>query len=152
MGSAIFTLLGVVLGGAIAQVGSWLGHRRQVAHESTRWKRDQMVGAYDNALRYLLRAHNRRSRLTAQGAQTLTEEHQREFFDDVVEAQFWLRTLHTRCGTIQLDRIGNAIDAVDTLYDGTFSHEGKLALNLTPLKTATDQVRECAAEEIGRRR
>ncbi|MFI5774817.1 hypothetical protein ACIA74_41505 [Streptomyces sp. NPDC051658] len=43
----------------------------------------------------------------------IAEEHVRETFDDLVEAQFWLRALTAACGDRQLERIQKAADDLD---------------------------------------
>jgi hypothetical protein len=46
-----------------------------------------------------------RSAFTATGVAYIKEEHVREWFDDLVEAQFWLQGLSSRCGESQIARV-----------------------------------------------
>lgn len=53
-------------------------------------RRDKRAEAYDGTLRHMLRGANLRSEfLGGTGEVVLRTEHQREFFDDLVQAQFW---------------------------------------------------------------
>ena len=92
MTAAIIGLTGAIFGAITALVGSSLSDRRQVRVERVRWRRDQLSSAYEQALRYLLRGANRRSEFEGgRGGAILRPEHQREWFDDLVEAQVSLR-------------------------------------------------------------
>lgn len=98
MESALIGLAGALLGAIAALFGGVLNDRRQARIEAVRWRRDQLANASQQALRYLLRATNRRSKITLKGGTALTvlsTEHQRDWFDDLVEAQVWLRTAAT---------------------------------------------------------
>lgn len=117
MGSAIIGLVGGLLGAAIALFGSVLTARLQARQEARRWERDRRQAAYDGALRYLLRAANRRSEVAvASGGRVvavMSEEHFREWFDDLVEAQFWLHSLTGCCGSAQLNRLQAVAEFLD---------------------------------------
>ncbi|GAA3481642.1 hypothetical protein GCM10018966_061730 [Streptomyces yanii] len=63
----------------------------------------------------LLRAANRRSTITAEAGAIMAKEHVREWFDDLVEAEYWRRTLTSCCGDAQLARLREAADALDEL-------------------------------------
>jgi len=85
MGAALIGLAGALFGAITALVGSSLSDRRQARVERARWQRDQLSSAYEQALRYLLRAANRRSEFEGgRGGAILRQEHQREWFDDLV--------------------------------------------------------------------
>lgn len=120
MAVAVIGLIGVALGALMTQVGSVLTDRRQSRTEAVRWRRDQKAAAYDGALRHLLRAANRRSKLTvgagAVGA-IISQEDVGQLFDDLVEAQFWVHVLATRCGAAQVDRIMGASARLDEFVD-----------------------------------
>lgn len=114
MTTAIVGLGGGIIGGLMALLGAVLADRRQARTETRRWRRDQLSSAYEQALRYLLRAANRRSEFVGgRGSAVLRREHQREWFDDLVEAQIWLRTVARYCDAAQLDRIRRAADHLD---------------------------------------
>ncbi|MGV9428009.1 hypothetical protein ACWDO7_27440 [Streptomyces sp. NPDC003656] len=49
----------------------------------------------------------------------MSEEHIREWFDDLVEAQFWLHSLTGCCGSAQLGRLQEVAEALDKSV-GTF--------------------------------
>lgn len=111
---AFIALAGTLLGSAAAILGAALNERRQARHEQGRWRRDQLGNAYEQALRYLLRAANRRSAVDpALGAGVLNTEHHRDWFDDLAEAQTWLMVLVSQCGSDQegeLRRISGELD------------------------------------------
>jgi hypothetical protein len=91
MGAAVIGLVGALLGAATALVGSVISARLQARQESVRWQRDRRQAAYDGSLRYLLRAANRRAELSIQSGKlttVLSQEHVREWFDDLVEALY----------------------------------------------------------------
>ena len=116
MAVAVIGLVGVLIGTVLAQLGAVFVDRRQARNESARWRRDQKVAAYDGAIRYLLRFSNRRSSLAVEGGRIssiLSQEHVREMFDDLVEAQFWLHILTSRCGARQAIRVREAAATLD---------------------------------------
>ncbi|PJJ05560.1 hypothetical protein BX264_6027 [Streptomyces sp. 2333.5] len=105
MAEAITGLVGAAFGALTTMLGAALSEKRQARRENRNWLRDQRSAAYDGALRHLLRAANLRSESNGgRGAAVLRQEHQREWFDDLVQAQFWLRTAIRHCDTAQLDR------------------------------------------------
>src|SRR5437016_11955408 len=119
VGAAIVGLVGALAGALMALVGATVTDRRQTRQEAVRWQRDNLTAAYDGALRYLLRTANRRSKFTASGGAVLAMEHQREWFDDLVEAQFWVHTLASRCGQAQRERIWEVAATLDGMIDAT---------------------------------
>lgn len=133
--TAVLGLIGVALGALMTQVGSALSDRRQIRIEASRWRRDQKVAAYDGALRYLLRAANLRSEMILKSGTllaVLSEEAVPQMFDDLVEAQFWVHTLATRCGAAQTARIRGAAARLDELI-------GFLARSSPPPKNTAAQ-------------
>lgn len=116
MTAAIIRFIGlirVVFGASTALFGSALSDRRQMRQEEVRWRRDQRVAAYECALRHLLRAAKMRSKILAEGGSVLSQEHQREWFGNLIEAQFWLHTLISRCESAQAARLGDSADTLD---------------------------------------
>jgi hypothetical protein len=160
MTAAVVALIGVFLGALMAQAGSVLADRRQARTEAIRWRRDRKAAAYDGALRHLLRAANRRSKLTAEAGAVISQEDVGQTFDDIVEAQFWVHALAARCGAAQAGRImdaGAILDAfVDSLVGGTlpkrvvstnvWSEKPELRGVLPELITT---ITECAREDGG---
>jgi hypothetical protein len=114
MGAAIIGLVGAMLGALTALLGATLTDRRQTRREEAKWRRDQRSAAYDGALRHLLRAANIRSEFRGGGGMAvLRQEHQREWFDDLVHAQFWLHQLIRYCDRSQLDNLQAAAKRLD---------------------------------------
>src|SRR5436305_7828529 len=123
MATAIIGLVGVFLGAAMTQLGAFLTDRRQVRSEAARWARNEKAAAYDGAIRHLLRAANRRSKLDVHAGAILSQEGVGQMFDDLVEAQFWLHALATRCGSSQRERIANAAQLLDKTVEA-FAYQG----------------------------
>ncbi|MFE5896116.1 hypothetical protein ACFQ67_01615 [Streptomyces sp. NPDC056488] len=77
----------------------------------------------------------------------MNQEHVREWFDDLVEAQFWLRSLTSCCGTEQLERLREVADALDdavaALVNGGRRPSSGL-LGAASLQTSIQTVSDCA--------
>jgi hypothetical protein len=113
MAAAIMGLIGAALGVVAVLFGSAWSDRRQARKEERCYQRDQRTAAYQGALRYLNRAANRRSELIfgPTGSRALLRgEDVRDWFDDLVEAQYWVRVLLSRCGASQTPRIRQVLD------------------------------------------
>ncbi|PRY00748.1 hypothetical protein [Allonocardiopsis opalescens] len=154
MTSAIIGLVGALLGALITLFGAVLTEHRQARREERKWRRDQRAAAYDGALRHLLRAANLRSEFDGGGGSAvLRQEHQREWFDDLVQAQFWLHAATRHCGAAQLDRITGAAELLDghvaRLGSGD-RYDSKGFSMLHVLRTCIRTVTECAREDGGR--
>ncbi|MFJ4368883.1 hypothetical protein ACIP4S_32775 [Streptomyces chartreusis] len=68
-------------------------------------------------------------------------------FDDLVEAQFWLRSLASSCGPSQVARHSQAADSFDAGVLSLTHDQGAAKLDLlATIKIVT----ECAREDIGR--
>jgi hypothetical protein len=114
MATAFIGLVGALLGAVTALVGAALSDRRQLTNEEMRWRRDQMGAAYETTLRYLLRAANRRSEVDQDlGRGVLNKEHQREWYEDLVEGHSWLLILISRCNAAQTPPLREAFDLLD---------------------------------------
>jgi hypothetical protein len=164
MAVAVIGLIGVALGALMTQVGSVLADRRQSRTEAARWRRDQKAAAYDGALRHLLRTANRRSKITGEAGAIISREDVGQFFDDLVDAQFWVHVLATRCGAAQADRIVRVSVRLDEFVDslvrgtpipggamkGTSSH-GALAGISGPngLSQVIETITNCSREDGG---
>jgi hypothetical protein len=106
MTAAIIGLVGAAAGALITLFGGMLTEQRRVRRDEATWRRDKRAEAYDGALRHLLRAANLRSEFHGgAGEAVLKTQHQREFFDDLVEAQFWLHTAARYCSGTELESL-----------------------------------------------
>ncbi|MGW4754343.1 hypothetical protein [Streptomyces chartreusis] len=139
-----------LIGAAAALLGSVLTTLMQHRHEREGWQRDRQQAAYDGALRHLLKVAHRRGELVAKTGRVLSvlaKDQVPQMFDDLIEAQFWLRSLVSSCGPSQVARLSQAADSLDA---GAFSlthDQGDAKLDvLATIKIVT----ECAREDIGR--
>lgn len=111
---ALIGLGGALLGAVTALIGAALADRRSVRNEENRWRRDQLAAAYEQTLRHLLRAANLRSEFTGgRGGAVLRRSHQRDWFNDLVEAQVWLRTVVRYCDSDTAGKLRGAADSLD---------------------------------------
>lgn len=153
MDAAIIGLVGAFVGAAAALIGSVLTTRLQHRHEQARWQRDRRQAAYDGALRHLLKAANRRGELVVQAGRVvaviavIADDQVREVFDDLTEAQFWLRSLASTCGPGQAARVSQAADQLDAAVHSMTHASGQ---QTSPdLLGAIRIVGECAREDVG---
>jgi hypothetical protein len=111
---ALIGLGGALLGAVTALIGAALADRRSVRNEESRWRRDQLAAAYEQTLRHLLRAANLRSEFTGgRGGAVLRRSHQRDWFNDLVEAQVWIRTAVRYCDGDTARKLRGAADSLD---------------------------------------
>jgi hypothetical protein len=111
---AIIGLAGALLGALTTLFGTILNDRRLARREDAQWRRDQRSAAYHGALRHLLRAANLRSGFTgSSGMAVVVQEHEREWFEDLIQAQFWLHQLVSYCAGPQLSRLQAAAAHLD---------------------------------------
>lgn len=148
MTAALSGFAGAVLGALTTLVGAMFADRRQAKAEARRWRRDQLETAYAQTIRYLLRAANRRSEFVGgTGGAVLRLEHQREWFDDLVEAQVWMRTITRYCGNAQTATIQRAAEQLDSHVDRLISGVRYDAKNFSiwkVLQRCIATVAECA--------
>jgi hypothetical protein len=154
MATAFIGLAGALFGAVTALIGAAQSDRRQRRSEEARWRRDQMGTAYETALRFLLRAANRRSEVDPQlGRGVLHREHQREWYDDLVEAHFRLLSLISRCGPSQAMRLREAFDLLDrqiqALGEGADEFVIPSAIRHS-LRTTAQVVSDCAQLDMAR--
>lgn len=153
MAAAIIGLVGALLGALTTMLGAALSERRQARREDGKWRRDQRTAAYDGALRHLLRAANLRSEFAGgNGAAVLRQEHQREWFDDLVQAQFSLHAATRHCEPAQLGRLTEAAALLDSYVARLNSGErfdGKGFSILQVLQTCIATVTDCARRDSG---
>jgi len=103
---ALVALAGTLIGATATVLGTVINHRLQVRDEERRGRRDRLSNVYEQALRYLLRAADRRSQVDpALGAGVLKTEHHRDWFDDFAEARTWLMVLISCCGRDQVNEL-----------------------------------------------
>jgi hypothetical protein len=117
MAAADIGLIGAVLGAFTAILGTTLSDLRRARNEDRIWRRDRVVTAYEETLRYLTRSASRRSGLvfSPTGAlATLSGDHVREWFDDLTEARHWMGILTTRCRADLVAPITEAAEALDS--------------------------------------
>ena len=121
--AALVGLSGVIFGAIATLAGSGISDRRQTRNEERRWRRDQLANAYEQALRHLLRAANRRSEFTDSGIAVLKKEHQREWFDDLIEAEIWLRTITQYCDPADINKFQQAAGLLDSSVERMLASE-----------------------------
>ncbi len=142
---AIVGLIGTLVGVMITQIGALLTDHRQVRDDAIRWNRDQTTAAFDNTLRYLLRASSHRAAFRRREEELLDEEAVRPLLNDLVEAQFWIRTLGTVCGSGQIDRITEAGQIINSCVLNAANHGRTDVRN--GLRAVIATVTECARED-----
>ncbi|MFE1191242.1 hypothetical protein ACFW6E_00365 [Streptomyces olivaceoviridis] len=152
MAVAIIGLVGALLGALTTVLGAALSERRQARREDGKRRLDQRIAAYDGALRHLLRAANLRSEfMGGNGAAVLKQEHQREWFDDLVQAQYWLHAATRHCETAQLDRLTEAAEVLDSyvaLLNSSEGYDGKGFSILRVLQLCIATVTDCARRDV----
>jgi len=130
MSAAFIGLVGATVGALATLLGGMLTQRWQDRRDNAKWRRDKRADAYDGALRHLLRAANLRSEFAGgTGGAVLKQEHQREWFDDLVQAQFWMHAVSQYCEPDRLLNIRSATMLLDThvdrmLFSPSFDQKG----------------------------
>ena len=157
MASAIIGLVGALLGAEVALVGSLVSARIQARQEHVRWQRDRRQAGYDAAVRYILRAANRRSHIAIQGGRVtpiMSEDFVHEWFDDLVEAQSSLRSLTAICGDGQVATPEQAADRLDEVVTALNSGMklidvgGPKAGVIQKLREVVSVVAQCGREDL----
>jgi hypothetical protein len=106
MSSAIAGLIGAAIGALAGVTGAFISQRMQARATRERALLSKKEEAYSSTLRYLLRAQNRRSAISAESGQPyIGEEAVIEVFDDLVEAQFWASSLTIYCSEEQRETV-----------------------------------------------
>jgi len=114
MAIAIVGLVGAALGALITLFGGILTEQRQARRDEVTWRRDKRAEAYNGALLHMLRAANLRSEfLGGSGKAVLKAEHQRDFFEDLVQAQYWLRTAARYTSGTELSALRAVTEVLD---------------------------------------
>ncbi|MCB1824404.1 MAG: hypothetical protein H6974_15560 [Gammaproteobacteria bacterium] len=94
---AVAGLIGAGIGAIAGMSGTLMGQILQSKRENKKWLLSRKEDAYSNSLRYLLKALNKRSKLTADGIAVLAKEDMPEWFSDLSEAQAWITSLTIYC-------------------------------------------------------
>jgi len=150
--AALAAVLGAGIGALATVAGSALTAHQQGAQQRAVASRQRKEAAYDNAIRSLLRARNRRSVLTAEGLAVIAKDDIGTLFDDLVDAQHWLSVLVTACGSKQRQPIEAASsrlnDAVNQLTTaGAPARKG--GAPLVDLADIYEDVIKAARQDIG---
>jgi len=109
--------MGAGIGASATVIGNLVNTRSQASHERTSWNRERKEAAYNNAIRYVLRARNRSSGLTEEGMSHMTEESIAAFFDDLVDAQHWVSMLTTACADDQRNALVAVRERLNRIVD-----------------------------------
>jgi hypothetical protein len=154
--------MGAGLGAGATVLGSWLTVRHHAAQAREQAAQQQIAdlhrrkeAAYSNAIRSLLRARNRRSALSAGGGSYIAKEDVGTFFDDLVEAQYWLSVLTTVCGAKQRLAIERASASLNSTVEQIVQSPPQELSMQEPrrkrgdLSAIYDQVLAAARDELG---
>lgn len=159
---ALIALAGTIVGVVATMLGAAVSDRRQARNEERRWRRDQLNNAYEQALRYLLRAADRRSQVDpGLGAGVLNTEHHRDWFDDLAEARTWLMVLVSCCARDQVSVLRAIVSQLDLDVVSMTSGHGSLPgacdkkgccdmrSTARTLRDAAEAVAACARTKLG---
>jgi hypothetical protein len=103
--AAIAGLIGAGIGALAGVAGAFISQYMLARATRQRALLGKKEEAYSSTLRYLRRAQNRRSGIAAGSSRTFVGE-PKDWFDDLVEAQFWASTLTVYCSAGQKREIG----------------------------------------------
>jgi hypothetical protein len=102
--SAIAGLIGAGIGGLAGVAGAFISQYMLARATRQRALLGKKEEAYSSTLRYLRRVQNRRSGIAAGSSRTFVGD-TKNWFDDLVEAQFWASTLTVYCSAGQKKKI-----------------------------------------------
>lgn len=108
MDPALAGLLGALVGGGATFLGTVVSNTQQARHTRDQQRLERKTEAYGNTLRYLLRVAHRRSEVHAEVGTILGEDIIASWFEDIVEAEYWLTSLTAVCGTRHREAISKA--------------------------------------------
>ena len=117
MDSAVAGLIGAGIGAVAGITGTFLAQILQSRREHRKWILSRKEDAYSNSLRYLLKALNRRSKITVEGVAVLSKEDMPEWFTDLSEAQAWITSLTIYCS----NDVRETIKLIASKFNGTMS-------------------------------
>jgi len=139
MDAAVAGLLGALVGGVATFGGTVVTNAQQVRRDQIKQRNDRKVEAYSNSIRSLLRVAHRRSTFSAEAPAVLGQDVAASWFDDIVDAEYWLTVLTAACGSRQRASIQEAAHA---LYKETdrFRRESEFSDPLRPTRAPLSAV------------
>jgi hypothetical protein len=157
--SAIVGLIGAAIGALAGVGGAVISQRMQARATQQRTLESKKEEAYSSTLRYLLRVQNRRSGLSGEsGMPYIAKEGIKDFFDDMVDAQFWVSTLTIYCAEDQretVEKVSRALNETVALFVSGESRQHIDKKNPGSLPYGQDfrswyeTILACAREDIG---
>jgi hypothetical protein len=117
MDSAIAGLIGAGIGAIAGMAGTLIAHSLQLKSEKNKWLLSKREEAYSNALRYLLKSLNQRSKITANGTAILAQSEMPDWFSNLSEAQSWITVLTIYSS----DETRASISNISSKLNGTIS-------------------------------
>ena len=157
MDTAVASLLGAGVGALAGLSGTVVAQVLQGRREHKRWLIQKKEEAYSNCLRYLLKALNRRSRISGEGGTYLTQEDIPNFFGDLIEAQAWLTAVSIYCADQQRHVVVRASSSVNEAISEFVSGSramGRLADERPTLpgaiQEAYTEIVKCARDDLGK--
>jgi hypothetical protein len=120
---ALAGLLGALVGGAATFAGTVVSNTQQARHARDQRRHDRKVEAYSNTMRFLLRAAHRSAELGLTDEPPPSGDSPQSsdginravtWFEDLIDAEYWMTVLTTACGTRHRTRIQ---EAARTLFD-----------------------------------
>lgn len=155
MDAAIAGFLGAIVGGAATFGGTVVSNSQQAGRERKKENKQRKVEAYSNSIRSLIRVAHRRSTFSAKTSDALGEEIVASWFDDIVDAEYWLTILTAACGSRHRESIQKAAQALFEEID-RFRRESEFADAIGPTRapllavfSAYRVVSEAARGDIG---
>jgi hypothetical protein len=158
MDAAVAGFLGAIVGGAATFGGTVVSNAQQAQREHKKQHEQRKVEAYSNTLRSLLRVAHRRSSISSEAGTVLGKDIIASWFDDIVDAEYWLTILSAACSSRHRESIQKAAHELYEDVDRFTSSGGRLekfdkhAPNRLPLEavfTAYQVVAEAARDDIG---
>jgi len=151
--AAFVAVIATVVGAMLALVGGAATARRQGRRDERKWLHDQRAAAYDGTLEHLLRVANHRSEFAdSDGRTVLLQEHQAEWFDDLVRAQFWFQKLVRYCDESQQIALNASAKRLDDHLHLMLGVNGYYANGSSIAKIIDDcitVVTTCSRKDIG---
>jgi hypothetical protein len=158
MDAAVAGFLGAIVGGAATFGGTVVSNAQQAQREHKKQHEQRKVEAYSNTLRSLLRVAHRRSSVSAEGGAFLGKDMIASWFDDIVDAEYWLTILSATCSSQHRESIQKAahglyedVDRFASLgfRSGKFDKRSPNRLPLEAVFIAYQVVAEAARDDIG---
>src|SRR5215217_8234197 len=150
MNAAIAGLIGAAIGALASILGTVVTQFLQARATARNRLRDKKEEAYSNTLRYLLRVQNKRSEMSVKGGQLTTilgEDDVKVWFDDVIEAQFWVTSLSVYCSPSYRNKILDNSSQMNQAVKEFLSEGGSMPIK--SFERAYDEIADCAKGDIG---